>query len=78
EVGNVDWPCLDIKLCPDGRLKVHNRKSDDKEYVTCDHNVLKDNSICKVTLSMLKPSKDHPHYCQLCLQDVGGSPSIGN
>lgn len=46
--------------------------------MTCDHNEWKDSSTCKVTLSMLNPSKDHPHACQLCLQDVGGTPSIGN
>ena len=34
-------------------------------------------SLCKVTLSLLKANRDFPHNCQLCLQDVGGSPSVG-
>ncbi|CAM9654451.1 unnamed protein product [Pylaiella littoralis] len=75
--GNPDWPCLDSKDCPDGRLKVCLRKKDQKEYVTCDRNVWSDKDTCKVTLSMLLASKDHPHGCQLCLCDVGGYPSIG-
>ncbi|CAN0236810.1 unnamed protein product, partial [Pylaiella littoralis] len=75
--GNPDWPCLDFKDCPDGRLKVCLRKKDQKEYVTCDQNVWSDKDTCKVTLSMLLASKDHPHGCQLCLCDVGGYPSIG-
>ncbi|CAN0324626.1 unnamed protein product [Pylaiella littoralis] len=74
--GNPDWPCLD-KDCPDGRLKVCLRKKDNKEYATCDQNIWNDKNTCKVTLSMLLASKDHPHACQLCLCDVGGYPSIG-
>lgn len=48
EVGNEDWPCLDTKDCKEGRLKVCQQTSDNKEYVTCDHNVWKDPSTCKV------------------------------
>ncbi|CAM9690920.1 unnamed protein product, partial [Pylaiella littoralis] len=69
--GNSDWPCLDFKDCPDGRLKVCLRKKDKKEYVTCDQNVWSDKDMCKVTLSMLLASKDHPHGYQLCLCDIG-------
>ena len=27
--------------------------------------------------ALLKANRDFPHNCQLCLQDVGGSPSVG-
>ncbi|CAN0097199.1 unnamed protein product, partial [Pylaiella littoralis] len=59
--GNPDWPRLDFKDCPDRRLKFCLRKKDKKEYVTCDQNVWSDKDTCKVTLSMLLASKDHPH-----------------
>ena len=34
-------------------------------------------TIPHLTLSLLKANRDFPHNCQLCLQDVGGSPSVG-
>ena len=47
------------------------------QFVVCDHNEFNNPSTCKVTLSLLKANRDFPHNCQLCLQDVGGSPSVG-
>ena len=74
--GNPDWPCLDTVHCPDGRLKIVQKK-DGNQFVVCDHNQFNNPSTCKVTLSLLKANRDYPHNCQLCLQDVGGSPSVG-
>ena len=74
--GNPDWPCLDTVHCPDGRLKTVQKK-DGNQFVVCDHNEFNNPSTCKVTLSLLKANRDFPHNCQLCLQDVGGSPSVG-
>ena len=70
--GNPDWPCLDTVHCPDGRLKIVQKK-DGNQFVVCDHNEFNNPSTCKVTLSLLKANRDFPHNCQLCLQDVGGS-----
>ena len=64
------------KHCPDGRLKIVQKK-DGNQFVVCDHNEFNNPSTCKVTLSLLKANRDFPHNCQLCLQDVGGSPSVG-
>ena len=52
-------------------------KEDGNQFVVCDHNEFNNPSTCKVTLSLLKANRDFPHNCQLCLQDVGGSPSVG-
>ncbi|CAN0205322.1 unnamed protein product, partial [Ectocarpus sp. 4 AP-2014] len=52
-------------------------KKDGGEFLTCDQNEWKNPGSCKVSLSLLKASKDHPHLCTLCLQDVGGKPSLG-
>ena len=35
--GNPDWPCLDTVHCPDGRLKIVQKK-DGNQFVVCDHN----------------------------------------
>ena len=53
------------------------QKEDGNQFVVCDHNEFNNPSTCKVTLSLLKANRDFPHNCQLCLQDVGGSPSVG-
>ena len=78
-LGNPEWLCPDYAGCPQGLLKLVQEKKGGEfvEFVTCDHNVWQDPSTCKGTLSMLKPSKDHLHHCSLCLQDVGGKPSLG-
>ena len=62
--------------CPDGRLKIVQKKNGN-QFVVCDHNEFNNPSTCKLTLSLLKANRDFPHNCQLCLQDVGGSPSVG-
>eukprot|EP00904_Undaria_pinnatifida_P012726 jgi/Undpi1/8584/HiC_scaffold_25.g11049.m1 len=76
EPGNPLWFCLNAQDCPEGRLGVRTKK-DGKHYTTCDKNDWRDPETCKVTCSFLAPSKDHPHNCHICLQDVGGKPSIG-
>ena len=74
-VAEPGWECSHNVCGGDLVLKLR-RKAKDK-FVVCTKQVYQDPTTCQFTCSFFRQSKDNPHICLPCTEDVGGTPSLG-